>query len=100
MPEHLGQRVRNKIQRPLLIGPADQPVSWRDPFQSLSLLRRTFGNRAVVEVPGLHKFMRYICRNGFEHHAAMNASSCGSALADALETYLRWPVHTHNVERE
>ncbi len=60
----------------------------------------TFGNRAVVEVPGLQKLMRYICRNGFEHHAAMNASSCGAALADALETYLRWPVHTHNIERD
>ncbi len=35
---------------------------------------KTFGTRAVVEVPGLQALMRYICRNGFEHHAAMNAS--------------------------
>jgi hypothetical protein len=27
----------------------------------------TFGNRAVVEVPGLQRLMRHVCRNGFEH---------------------------------
>ncbi len=36
----------------------------------------TFGSRAVVEVPELQQLMRYICRNGFEHHAAMNGSQC------------------------
>jgi L-fucose isomerase-like protein len=30
---------------------------------------QTFGTRAVVEVPDLQGLMRYICRNGFEHHA-------------------------------
>lgn len=55
----------------------------------------TFGTRAVVEVPELQRLMRYICKNGFEHHAAMNASRCGAALAEALETYLSWPVYLH-----
>jgi L-fucose isomerase-like protein len=55
----------------------------------------TFGSRAVVEVPELQKLMRYICRNGFEHHAAMNGSSCAGVLADALETYFGWPVYRH-----
>lgn len=55
----------------------------------------TFGSRAVVEVPDLPKLMRYICRNGFEHHAAMNASSCARRLADAFETYLGWQVYVH-----
>ena len=40
--------------------------------------------------------MRYICRNGFEHHAAMNASQCAAVLAEAFETYLGWPVYHHN----
>jgi L-fucose isomerase-like protein len=56
----------------------------------------TFGSRAVVEVPGLQRLMRFICKNGFEHHAAMNASQCASILAEALETYLSWPVHRHH----
>ncbi len=59
----------------------------------------TFGSRAVVEVPRLQKLMRFICRNGFEHHAAMNASSCAGVLADAFETYLGWPVYAHAADR-
>jgi len=55
----------------------------------------TFGSRAVVEVPGLQKLMQYICKNGFEHHAAMNASQCAGVLAAAFETYLGWPVYLH-----
>jgi L-fucose isomerase-like protein len=53
----------------------------------------TFGNRAVAEVPELQKLMRYICRNGFEHHAAMSASHCAGVFQEALETYLRWDVY-------
>jgi L-fucose isomerase-like protein len=60
----------------------------------------TFGSRAVVEVPELQKLMRYICRNGFEHHAAMNGSSCGRVLAEALETYLGWPVYRHGIAED
>jgi L-fucose isomerase-like protein len=60
----------------------------------------TFGSRAVVEVPNLPQLMRYICRNGFEHHAAMNASSCAGVVADALETYMGWQVYCHNMDRD
>lgn len=55
----------------------------------------TFGARAVVEIPGLQKLMRHICRNGFEHHAAMNASHCAGVLREAFETYLGWEVYHH-----
>ena len=55
----------------------------------------TFGSRAVVEVPELQALMRYICRNGFEHHAAMNGSQCAAVLAEAFETYFGWPVYHH-----
>jgi len=55
----------------------------------------TFGMRAVVEVPGLQALMRFICRNGFEHHAAMNASRSVAILAEAMDTYLGWDVHVH-----
>jgi L-fucose isomerase-like protein len=60
----------------------------------------TFGSRAVVEVPKLQKLMRHICKHGFEHHAAMNASQCGSVLAEAMESYLGWPVYRHELERD
>jgi L-fucose isomerase-like protein len=58
----------------------------------------TFGNRAVVEVPELQKLMRFICRHGFEHHAAMNGSACGRQLAEALEIYMGWEVYGHRLE--
>jgi L-fucose isomerase-like protein len=56
----------------------------------------TFGARAVVEVPGLQRLMRHVCRNGFEHHAAITAAHCASILAEAFTTYLGWDVYYHN----
>lgn len=53
------------------------------------------GTRAVVEVDGLQKLMRYICKNGFAHHAAMSQSKVASVLAEAFETYLHWNVYHH-----
>jgi L-fucose isomerase-like protein len=58
----------------------------------------TFGARAVVEVPGLQKLMRFICKNGFEHHAAMNASRTAGVLNEAFGTYLGWQVYHHGAE--
>ena len=58
----------------------------------------TFGCRAVVEVPGLQRLLRYICRNGFEHHAAVSASHVGAILAEAFEAYLGWELYYHNGE--
>jgi L-fucose isomerase-like protein len=55
----------------------------------------TFGTRAVVEVQGLQKLLQHICKNGFEHHAAMNASHVASILAEAFETYMGWEVYRH-----
>lgn len=57
----------------------------------------TFGTKAVVEVPELQRLMRYICKNGFEHHVAMNASHCAGILVEAFETYMNWDVYRHQV---
>ena len=58
----------------------------------------TFGCRAVVEIPGLQKLLRYICKHGFEHHAAVSASQVAGILAEAFETYLGWDLYAHNRE--
>jgi L-fucose isomerase-like protein len=55
----------------------------------------TFGSRAVADIPRLQSLMRYICKSGFEHHAAMNASHCAGVLSEALTTYLGWDIHLH-----
>jgi len=56
----------------------------------------TFGSRAVVEVPGLQRLLRHVCKNGFEHHVAMNASECADVLAEAFQTYLAWETYLHD----
>jgi L-fucose isomerase-like protein len=56
----------------------------------------TFGTRAVVEVPELQALLHHVCRNGFEHHVAMNASRFAGPLAEAFENYLGWKTYLHN----
>jgi L-fucose isomerase-like protein len=55
----------------------------------------TFGTRAVAHVPELQKLMRYVCKNGFEHHVVMNLSKTAHVLEEALGNYLGWDVHHH-----
>jgi L-fucose isomerase-like protein len=55
----------------------------------------TFGTKAVVRIPALQQLMRHICKNGFEHHAAMTGAHCASATREALENYLGWQVYQH-----
>ncbi len=55
----------------------------------------TFGSRAVVEVPKLQDLMRFICKNGFEHHAAMAAAHSSAILHEAFETYMGWDTYRH-----
>jgi L-fucose isomerase-like protein len=57
----------------------------------------TFGSRAVVEVPGLQRLLKHICKHGFEHHVAMNPSHSAAIIAEAFETYLGWEVYHHGV---
>ena len=60
----------------------------------------TFGARGVLHVPGLEKLMQHVCRNGFEHHVAINPSRCAGAIEEAFETYLGWNVYRHNAQCE
>jgi L-fucose isomerase-like protein len=55
----------------------------------------TFGTKAVVQVPRLPQLMQYICRNGFEHHAAMTSAHCAGATTEGLANYLGWDVLSH-----
>jgi L-fucose isomerase-like protein len=48
-----------------------------------------------VKIPQLRTLMQFICKQGFEHHAAMNGSHCAGALAEALGNYLGWDVYHH-----
>jgi L-fucose isomerase-like protein len=56
----------------------------------------TFGHRAVVHVHELQPLLKYIAKNGFEHHVAMTTGQVAGVLAEAFDTYLGWDVYHHN----
>lgn len=56
----------------------------------------TFGGVAVCEVPDLNGLMRYITRNGFEHHVALAQASAADVLEEALGNYMNWEVYRHS----
>ena len=56
----------------------------------------TFGHRAVAHVPNLQTLMKYICKNGFEHHVAMTKGNVAEALDEAFTTYMGWENYTHS----
>ena len=55
----------------------------------------TFGAYGVVRVPNLQKLMHYICKNGFEHHVAINRSRTARILYEALSNYMGIEVYWH-----
>ena len=59
----------------------------------------TFGSCAVVRINELQDLLRFVCLEGFEHHVAMNLSSCSSILSEALTTYLGWEIYDHPVDQ-
>jgi len=56
----------------------------------------TFGHRAVAYVPNLQSLLKYICKNGFEHHVAMTIGNVADALGEAFTTYLGWENYHHS----
>jgi len=56
---------------------------------------KTFGTRAVSQIPNLQALMQYVCRNGFEHHVVMNASKTAGILKEAMGNYMGWEVYHH-----
>ena len=50
---------------------------------------------AVTQVDNLQKLMKYICKNGFEHHVAMVRTDVVDILNEAIETYLGWNLYVH-----
>ncbi|MBW4437780.1 MAG: L-fucose/L-arabinose isomerase family protein [Pleurocapsa minor GSE-CHR-MK-17-07R] len=56
---------------------------------------KTFGTNAVVRVPRLQALMQHVCRNGFEHHAAMTNAYSASVLNEAFTTYFGWETLLH-----
>jgi L-fucose isomerase-like protein len=56
---------------------------------------QSFGGYGVVRIPRLQHLLQYVCKNGFEHHVAVNRSHYGQAVAEALGNYKGWEVYHH-----
>ena len=56
---------------------------------------QSFGGYGVVKIPGLQPLLQYVCKNGYEHHVAVNRSHYGRAVAEALGNYKGWEVYHH-----
>jgi len=54
----------------------------------------TFGGAGVVEIPQLQKLLKFICREGFEHHVAANFSDTSKAVHEAAR-YMGWESNYH-----
>jgi L-fucose isomerase-like protein len=55
----------------------------------------TFGGAGVAEIPQLQKLLKYICREGFEHHVAANFSDVSKAVHEATTRYFGWESYFH-----
>jgi len=53
------------------------------------------GGIAVCEVPRLDAFLKYMIKNGFEHHVGMVRDHVGNILEEAVGNYLGWNLYRH-----
>jgi len=50
---------------------------------------------AVTEVDNLQKLLKYLCKNGFEHHVAMTRGRVSAIIEEAVGSYLGWEMYVH-----
>lgn len=53
------------------------------------------GGIAVCEIPNLQNLMKFMCKNGYEHHVAMVRGHVAEILEEAIGNYLGWDLYTH-----
>ena len=53
------------------------------------------GGIAVCRVKNMREMLRYITKNGFEHHVAMARGHYSSVLEEAINSYLDWDLYVH-----
>ena len=54
------------------------------------------GGIAVCHVPELQKLMKYIVKNGFEHHVGIVRGRVADIIEEAVTTYLGWDLYRHD----
>jgi len=54
------------------------------------------GGIAVSRVENLQKLLKFICKNGFEHHVAMTRGWVANAIEEAVDNYMGWDLYRHS----
>jgi hypothetical protein len=54
------------------------------------------GGIAVCKVPELPKFMKFMIKNGFEHHVGMVREHCADIIEEVAGGYLGWDIYRHS----
>lgn len=55
----------------------------------------SFGANGVVHIPRTQQLFQFICKNGFEHHVAINMAKSASIVFEALHDYLGIDTYWH-----
>ena len=53
------------------------------------------GGIAVCAIPNLQDLMKYMCKNGFEHHVGMVRGHVAGILEEAIGNYMGWDLYKH-----
>ncbi len=53
------------------------------------------GGVAICKVDNLQGLMKYLCKNGFEHHVAMARDHVSEVIEEAVTDYLGWEIYLH-----
>ncbi len=53
------------------------------------------GGIAVTQIDNLQTLMKYLCKNGFEHHIAMARGNVAEIIKESVDSYLGWNLYHH-----
>jgi len=53
------------------------------------------GGIAVSQVDNLQTLLKYMCKNGFEHHVGMTRGNVADIIEEAIDSYLGWDLYKH-----
>ena len=53
------------------------------------------GGTAICQISNLQPLMKYLCKNGFEHHVAMVRGNVTNVIEEAVSNYLKWDLYRH-----
>ena len=54
------------------------------------------GGIAVTRISNLQDLMKFMCKQGFEHHVAMVRGNVSSIIEEAIDSYLGWNLYIHS----